>query len=70
MAKVFLNNQNNNLYLSLSENKYRNLRTGKEGIVDKETAGKVFVESVEGSFFYDEMPEFESMISELNLKAE
>lgn len=65
---VVRNIQNNDLYRYLGENKFRNIRTGKEGIVDEETAQKIFKINVEATGILNEYPNIEMLISKLNLK--
>lgn len=65
---VVRNIQNNDLYVYLGDNKYRNMRTGKEGVVDEETAQKLFKINVEATAIWLEYPILEDLISSLNLK--
>lgn len=68
MAAIVRNIQNNDLYEYLGENKFKNIRTGKEGVVDDETARKVFRINVEASQMLSEFPQIAEMITRLNLK--
>lgn len=65
---IVRNIQNNDLYLYLGEDKYKNLRTGKEGVVNPEMAKDVFKINLEATYFYHEVPEFELLINKLDLK--
>lgn len=62
------NIQNDQFYRYLGNNKFRNLNTGKEGIVDEETAKKVFKINVEMTVMCEENHMIEEMIQRLNLK--
>lgn len=66
---IIRNIQNNDLYRYLGENKFRNVRTGQEGIIDTETAQKVFKINVEATVLCEEFPIIEEMIKALNLKS-
>lgn len=65
---IVRNIQNNDLYRYLGENKFRNIRTGKEGVIDDETAKKVFKINMEATVMFDEYPMVEEMIKMLDLK--
>lgn len=65
---IVRNIQNNDLYIYLGENKFRNMRTGKEGIIDDEMARKVFKINVEATAIWNENPMLEQLINSLNLK--
>lgn len=65
---IVRNIQNNYLYRYLGENKYRNLATGTEGIVVKETAVKIFKINVEATFLFEKFPDLEKLVNILNLK--
>lgn len=67
---ILRNIQNNDPYLSLGENRYKNLRTGREGVVDEEMAEKVFVINIEATALYNENPLLEDLIKRVNLKFE
>lgn len=68
MKPVVRNIQNNDLYFYEGENKFRNVRTGKDGVVDDETARKIFKINVEATEIINEYPIVEEMIKVLNLK--
>lgn len=68
MRPVVRNIQNSNLYFYEGENKFRNIATGKEGIVDDEAARKIFRFNVEATKMINEFPIIEEMIKMLNLK--
>lgn len=65
---IVRNIQSNDLYLYLGENKYRNIRTGKEGVVDEETARRVFKINIEATSIWIDNPIMEDLIRSLNLK--
>lgn len=62
------NIQNNDLYLYVEDNRWRNLRTSTEGNVPPETAEKLFRINLEATYFYNECDSFEELIKGLNLK--
>lgn len=66
---IVRNIQNNDLYRYLGENKFRNIRTGQEGVIDDEMAQKVFKISIEATEVCNEYPIIEEMIKSLNLKS-
>lgn len=68
MRPVVRNIQNNDAYEYLGENKYKNLRTGKSGEVDEETARKIFKVNLELTTMLNEFPYLETAIQKLNLK--
>lgn len=68
MAAIVRNIQNNDLYEFLGGNRFRNLRTGREGDVDDELARKIFRINVEASRMLSDYPHIAEMISTLNLK--
>lgn len=65
---IVRNNKTNDLYRYLGENKFRNLRTGVEGIVSDEAARKTFVINLEATQLINENPIIETLIRTLNLK--
>lgn len=65
---IVRNIQNNDLYRYLGGNKFRNLRTGKEGIIDDELAQKVFKINLEATELINENPIIEEIIKSLGLK--
>lgn len=48
--------------------KFTNLRTGKSGVVDDETARKIFKFNVEASTIFHEYPIVKQLLSKLNMK--
>lgn len=70
MKPVCRNIQNNDLYFYLGENVFKNIRTGKSGTVDDETAKRVFKMNIEATEIINEFPNIEMLISKLNLKFE
>lgn len=62
------NIQNNDLYRYLGENKFRNLRTGNEGVLEDENAREVLKINVEATVIINEYPIIEDLIKKLNLK--
>lgn len=65
---IVRNVNNNDLYAYFGEDKYKNLRTGVEGIVQPEIAQKAFKINIEATYFYNECRYFKELISKLNLK--
>lgn len=68
MIPVCRNIQNGDLYFYHGENKFSNVRTGKEGTVDDEAARRIFRINVEATQMIDEYPMVAEMIKSLNLK--
>lgn len=62
------NIQNNDLYRYFGENKFRNLRTGNEGVLEDENAREVLKINVEATVIINEYPIIEDLIKKLNLK--
>jgi hypothetical protein len=60
----------NDLYFYEGENVFKNIRTDKFGTVDDETARKVFKFNIEATELINEFPIIETMIKQLNLKAD
>jgi len=50
--------------------KFTNLRTKKSGVVDDETARKIFKFNVDASEIFHEYPLLKDLINKLNLKAD
>jgi len=65
---IVRNIQNNQLYRYLGDNKFRNIVTGKEGLVDDEKAKEVFKINVEATGILNEYPLVEDLIEKLKLK--
>jgi len=65
---IVRNIQNNQLYRYLGDNKFRNIVTGKEGLVDDEKAREVFKINVEVTWILNEYPLVEDLIEKLKLK--
>ena len=65
---VLRNIQNNDAYLHLGENKYRNLRTSKEGVIEPEIASSLFNLNVPLTVMLGDNPNIEELISKLNLR--
>lgn len=65
---VLQNIQNNDAYLHLGEDMYRNLRTGKEGEIKPELATSIFNLNVPLTVMLAENPILETMIKKLNLR--
>jgi len=68
MRPIVRNIQNNDAYEFLGGNKFKNLRTGKEGEVAEEKAKDVFKFNIEATEMINEFPIIETMIKNLNLK--
>lgn len=64
------NIENGDLYRYFGENKFKNIRTGKEGVVSDEVAKKVFRINLEATEMLNEFPEIENLIHALDLKLE
>lgn len=62
------NIQNNDLYRFLGGNRFRNLRTGKEGEVSDELAKSTLKINLEATALINENPLLEEIIKRLNLK--
>lgn len=62
------NIQNNDLYRYLGGNRFRNLRTGKEGDVSDELAQTTLKINLEATELINQNPLLEEMIKVLNLK--
>jgi hypothetical protein len=67
---IVRNINTNDLYRYLGDNRFRNIRTGKEGVVSDEMAKEIFKISVEATAILNEYPNAEEMIRRLNLKAD
>lgn len=65
---IVRNIQNNQLYRYLGDNKFRNIVTGKEGIVDDEKAREIFLINVDATGILNEYPLVEDLIEKLKLK--
>ena len=65
---VVRNIQNDDLYRYLGENRFVNLRTGNEGVVDDEKAREIFKINLDATGILNEYPEVENLIKALNLK--
>lgn len=69
MNPICKNIQNNDLYEWDGE-KFTNLRTRKSGIVDDETARKIFKFNIDASEIFHEFPLVKDLIHKLNLRAD
>jgi len=65
---IVRNIQNNQLYRYLGDNKFRNIVTGKEGIVEDEKAREIFLINVDATGILNEYPLVEDLIEKLKLK--
>lgn len=65
---IVRNIENNDLYRYLGENMFKNIRTGKEGIISGEQARRVLKINLEATELINEFPIIETMIKQLNLK--
>jgi hypothetical protein len=68
MTPIVRNIQNNDAYKYLGGNRYKNIRTQKEGEVSEETAQKIFKVNIELTAMVNENPLVEDLIEALNLK--
>lgn len=66
---IVRNIQNNDLYRYLGDNKFRNIRTGQEGVIGDEQAQQVFKINIDATELLNEHPIIEEMIKSLNLKS-
>jgi len=67
---VVRNVQTNDLYLYLGDNKFRNMRTSKEGVIPSEVARNGFKINLEATVLWNTNPLLENLIKSLNLKFE
>lgn len=67
---IVRNTQNNIYYRYLGDNKFRNLCTGEEGVVDPEKAQAIFRINLEATHILETYPHIEKMIFDLKLKAD
>jgi aspartyl/asparaginyl-tRNA synthetase len=65
---IVRNIQNNDLYQYFGENRFTNLRTLKTGVVDDETAGKIFKVNADATGLISKYPNIKAMIHILGLK--
>lgn len=68
MRPIVRNIQNNDAYEFLGGNKFKNLRTQKDGDVAEEKARDIFKFNIEATEMINEYPIIEEMIKTLNLK--
>lgn len=64
---VVRNVQNNQLYMYLGENKYRNMVSGAEGEIEPEKANKIFKINLSATAVCNEFPLVQELIKKLNL---
>lgn len=67
---VLRNIQNNDLYLHLGGDSYRNLRTGKEGVISPELAASILNINVPMTQMIGENNVIADFIQKMNLKIE
>lgn len=65
---IVRNQQNNDAYEYLGENKFKNLRTQKEGVVSDEQAKEIFKINLEATEIISEYPLVAELINKCNLK--
>ena len=65
---VVRNIQNDQLYLHVEGNKFKNMITGNEGEVEEETAQKLFRINLAATQICNEFPNVQELIKRLNLK--
>lgn len=65
---IVRNIQNDDLYRYLGNNKFRNIRTGVEGVIDNESAKRVFKINAEMTVLCNEYPIIEEMVKKIGLK--
>lgn len=65
---IVRNIQNNDLYQYLGENRFLNLRTLKEGVVDDEIARKIFKINIDATVLISKYQNIKSLINILGLK--
>lgn len=67
---VVRNLQNSFPYLYLGNDRWRNLATGREGVVPEDKASQVFKINLEVTQLVNEYPEIENLIHVLGLRIE
>lgn len=70
MTSVLRNIKTNDIYLHLSGNKFRNLRTGVQGEIPDQTLINIFRLNMEATVLINQYPLVEKLINQLNLKIE
>lgn len=65
---IVRNQQNNDAYEYFGENKFKNLRTQKEGVVSDEQAKEIFKINLEATEIISEYPLVAELINKCNLK--
>lgn len=65
---IVRNIQNDQLYLHLEGNKFKNMITGNEGEVEEETAQKLFRINLAATQICNDFPQIQELIKRLNLK--
>ena len=65
---VVRNIQNDQLYLHVEGNKFKNMITGNEGEVEEETAQKLFRINLAATQICNDFPQIQELIKRLNLK--
>lgn len=64
---VVRNVQNNDFYTYLGENKFRNIRTKVEGVVEADKASALFRINVDATKMFNEFPLVNDLVNKLNL---
>lgn len=70
MNPVCRNKKTGDLYLYQGDNQFKNIRTGKEGVIEPELAQKILSVNVEATQMLNEYPHLQQLISGLNLVME
>lgn len=70
MIPIVRHISNSEAYEFLGGNKWRNLRSGKEGEVSEEKAREVFKFNVEATQIFHEYPLVKELIQKLNMRIE
>jgi hypothetical protein len=63
---IVRNIKTNDLYRYLGEDKYKNIRTGVEGVVPPEKAQESFKINLDATVILNEYPQIENLINTLN----
>jgi len=67
---IVTNKNTGDLYRYFGDNKFKNLRTGIEGLIETELARKIFVINLDATKMLNSNENIEYLIKELNLKTQ
>lgn len=68
MEPIVRNIQTDDAYVYLGENKFRNLRTGAEGVVPEDKAKDILVFNVQATQMFNDFPLVKELLEKLHLK--